>query len=174
MPLEKKKDKNLVAYVLISGSVWWKSLCCMRCQWLEDRRWRPNIAQRRRLKAGHGCDPSVQTAWTLPLPPMKKQVPVIFFFFFLAFLNHFKTAVSLKARQTTGTHSSIPLSGFVGHPQVSPIPGAKDWFAVGCVWAAHCVGEHQGAITPCWSLRGTVTKPETTWAKLGTYSLKLW
>jgi len=52
----------------------------------------------------------------------------------LVCLNHFKIAVSLKAGQPQGrTRSSLPLGDFAAHLQASPIRGAKDWFALGCL-----------------------------------------
>lgn len=63
-----------------------------------------------------------------------------------------------EARQTTGTHSSVPFGGFAGHLQVSPNPGAKDWFALGCVWASRCMGEHQGGNYPMLILEGNRNK----------------
>lgn len=61
------------------------------------------------------------------------------------------------------------MGGFAGCHQVSPIPGARDWFPL-AICGLHCMGEHQGGDYPVLVLDG---KPEAAGAKLGTYSFKL-
>lgn len=92
---------------------------------------------------------------------------------FLVFPNHVEIAVSLKPGKPQGRTAvshSVALWATFRCPLFLVQRTGLLWTACGLLAAW---GSTREAITPCWSLRGTVTKWETTWAKLGTYSLKL-
>lgn len=139
----------MACVLMKSGSVRWKLLCCVRCWWLENRRWRPSTAQRLAVDVIHQCRQHGENLYH----PWKSECLSLF-----GLPEPFQNCSLSEARETTGRHNSVPLSGFEGHLQVSAIPGAKDWFALGCVWASHCVGEHQGRNYPVLILEGNYNK----------------
>lgn len=137
-------------------------LCVVRFWCLKNGGWKPGTALGVKLQAGSGCDPPVQAAWRLPLLPRKKQVPVIFWVLW--------TVSKLQSVWSWANHrdaQQCPMGGFAGCHQVSPIPGAKDWFPL-AMCGLHCMGEHQGGDYPVLVLDRTQTKPEAAGAKLGT------
>lgn len=151
-----------MAYLLVkSRSVRWKLLCCIRCWWLENRRWRPSTAQRRRLKACPWVWFSSAGGMETSAAGHEKSSACHFF----GFPNPFKIAVSMKLGKEVALRVAFNCPLF--------LVARTGLFLAVCGLLAPWESTRE-AITTCWSLRGTVTKPETTWAKFGTYSLKLW
>lgn len=153
-----------------SGSVRWKPSCCVRWLWLRNRRRRPSTAQRRK---GQGWPwmrstsaGSVENSWIAH----EKATSC----YSLVFSNHFKIAVPLKLHKPQGCTAVSRSVAFWTTFKSPLILMQRAGFLLAACGLLAAWESTRDAITPCWSLRGTVTKPETTWAKLGTYSLKLW